>query len=304
MRAEKVWFDGRMVDWEDAKVHVMVHALHYGTGIFEGIRAYETKEGPAVFRLPEHLERLYNSAKIFRMEIPYRLEEMAEAVKATVRDNMLARCYIRPLVFRGISSMSINPSQAPVHCVVAAIPMGAYLGEGLKKGIRVKISSYARNYINSTAAKGKITGNYVNSALAVLEASEDGYDEAILLDPSGYVAEGSGKNIFWVRRGKLWTTPTPTVLEGITRATVMEIAADMGIATGEAMVTRDELYIADEVFFCGTGAEITPVREIDRRTIGAGGVGPVTQRIQAKYFGIVQGEEAVYRRWLTVVGKE
>lgn len=303
MRAEKIWFDGRMVDWDDANIHVMAHALHYGTGIFEGVRAYETKEGPAVFRLPEHLERLYNSAKIFRMDIPYAPAEMAEAVKATVRENKLARCYIRPLVFRGVSSMRINPRQAPVHCVVAAIPMGAYLGEGLTKGIRAKVSSYARNYINSTAAKGKITGNYVNSALAVMEAAEDGYDEAILLDANGYVAEGSGENIFWVRRGKLWTTPTPTVLEGITRATVLEIASDMGTPTGEATVTRDELYIADEVFFCGTGAEITPVREIDRRPVGTGGVGPATQQIQAKYFGIVKGQEPEYRRWLTMVGE-
>jgi len=303
MRAEKIWFDGQMVDWDAANVHVMAHALHYGTGIFEGIRAYETQEGPAVFRLPEHLERLYNSAKIFRMNIPYSPEDLTAAVKATVRVNKLASCYIRPLVFRGVSSMSINPLKAPVHCAIGAIPMGAYMGEGLTRGIRAKVSSYARNYINSTAAKGKITGNYVNSALAVMEAAEDGYDEAILLDASGYVSEGSGENVFWVRHGKLWTTPTPTVLEGITRATVLQIATDMGIAVGEAMVTRDELYIADEVFFCGTGAEVTPVREIDRRPVGSGGVGPVTQRIQTKYFGIVKGEAPAYRQWLTLVGE-
>ncbi|NLP18672.1 MAG: branched-chain amino acid transaminase [Firmicutes bacterium] len=300
MKAEKIWLDGEFVPWEKAQVHVLTHALHYGSAIFEGIRAYETADGgAAVFRLQEHVDRLFDSAAIFRMEIPYTREEIFNAIVDTVQVNKLKGCYIRPLVFRGGEGVGINPLRSPVRVLVAAIPFGAYLGEeGLEKGIRAKVSSYNRIHINSTSTKAKISGNYVNSVLAVMEVAEDGYDEAILLDTNGYVAEGPGENIFWARKGTVYTTPLPTVLEGITRNSIMTICGDLGYPLKEALTTRDELYIADEVWFCGTAAEITPIREIDRITIGKGKVGPIAKALQEKFFAIVAGKDAAYDHWL------
>lgn len=300
MQAEKIWLDGSFVPWDQARVHVMTHALHYGTSIFEGIRAYGTKDGgAAVFRLQEHVDRLFNSAAIFRMEIPYTREEISEAIKETVRVNNLKSCYIRPLVFRGGEKVGLNPLDVPVRVMVAAIPFGAYLGEeGLRKGIRAKISSYNRSYINSTSTKAKIGGNYVNSVFAAMEVAADGYDEAILLDTNGYVAEGPGENIFWARRGKVFTTPVPTVLEGITRSSVMTLCEDLGYPVVETHTTRDELYISDEVWFTGTAAEITPIREIDGITIGKGEAGPIARALQDKFFKVVTGEDPAYEHWL------
>lgn len=303
MKAEKIWLDGKFVAWEEAQVHVLSHALHYGSSIFEGIRAYETADGGvAVFRLQEHVDRLFASAAILRMEIPYTEEEIFAAIVETVRVNKLKGCYIRPLVFRGGEGVGINPFQAPVRVAVIAIPFGAYLGEeGLRKGIRAKVSSYNRIHINTTSTKAKIGGNYVNSVLASMEVAGDGYDEAILLDTNGYVAEGPGENIFWARRGTVYTTPLPTVLEGITRSSVLAICTDLGYPAQEAYTTRDELYISDEVWFCGTAAEITPIREIDRITIGRGEAGPIVKALQDKYFAIVAGRDAAYDHWLARV---
>ena len=302
MKAEKIWMDGKMVDWDKAKVHVCTHALHYGSGVFEGIRAYETDKGTAVFRLKEHIERLYNSAKILKMEIPYSKEEFRQAVKNTIKENNLKSCYIRPLVYRGFEQLGINPFTCPVNCVIAVWEWGAYLGEeALKKGIKTKISSYARSYINSISQKAKICGNYVNSIFAKMEAIEAGVDEAILLDTEGYIAEGSGENLFWVRNGVIYTTPTATVLEGITRDAVIKVAQDMGYQVQEKRTGRDELYISDELFFTGTAAEVTPIREIDNYQIGEGKRGPVTENIQKKFFAIAKGEEEKYLSWLDYI---
>ncbi|HHW92505.1 MAG TPA: branched-chain amino acid transaminase [Firmicutes bacterium] len=303
MKAEKIWLDGSFVPWDQAQVHVMTHALHYGTSVFEGIRAYETKDGgAAIFRLREHVDRLFNSATIFRMEIPFTKEEIFEVIKETVRVNNLKSCYIRPLAFWGGEKVGLNPKDVPVRVMVAALPFGAYLGEeGLWKGVRAKISSYTRNYINSTSTKAKIGGNYVNSVFASLEVSAEGYDEAILLDTNGFVAEGPGENIFWARESKVFTTPLPTVLEGITRSSVITLAGDLGYPVVEAYTTRDELYIADEVWFTGTAAELTPIREIDGITIGKGEAGPIVRAIQDKFYKIVAGEDPAYEHWLARV---
>ncbi len=302
MKAEKVWMDGKMVDWDKAQVHVCTHALHYGSGVFEGIRAYETEKGTAVFRLKEHIDRLYNSAKILKMEIPYSKEEFKQAVRNTIKENNLKSCYIRPLVYRGFDQLGINPLKCPVNCAIAVWEWGAYLGEeAIVNGIKTKISSYARSYINSTSQKAKICGNYVNSIFAKMEAIEAGVDEAILLDTQGYVTEGSGENLFWVRDGVIYTTPTATVLEGITRDAVIKIAQDMGYQVQEKYTCRDELYISDELFFTGTAAEVTPVREIDNYQIGEGKRGPVTGKIQEKYFAIVKGKDQKYLDWLDYI---
>jgi len=302
MKAEKVWMDGKMVDWDKAQVHVCTHALHYGSGVFEGIRAYETEKGTAIFRLKEHIDRLYNSAKILKMEIPYSKEEFKQAVRNTIKENNLKSCYIRPLVYRGFEQLGVNPLKCPVNCAIAVWEWGAYLGEeAFKKGIRTKISSYARSYINSTSQKAKICGNYVNSIFAKMEAIEEGVDEAILLDTQGYVTEGSGENLFWVRNGVIYTTPTATVLEGITRDAVIKVAQDMGYQVQEKRTGRDELYISDELFFTGTAAEVTPIREIDNYQIGEGKCGPVTENIQKKFFAIVKGEEEKYLSWLDYI---
>ncbi len=302
MKADKIWMDGKMIDWDKAQVHVCTHALHYGSGVFEGIRAYETEKGTAVFRLKEHIDRLYNSAKILKMEIPYSKEEFKQAVRNTIKENNFKSCYIRPLVYRGFEQLGINPFKCPVNCVIAVWEWGAYLGEeALKKGIKTKISSYTRSYINSISQKAKICGNYVNSIFAKMEAIEAGVDEAILLDTEGYIAEGSAENLFWVRNGVIYTTPTATVLEGITRDAVIKVAQDMGYQVQEKRTGRDELYISDELFFTGTAAEVTPIREIDNYQIGEGKRGPVTENIQKKFFAITKGEEEKYLSWLDYI---
>lgn len=294
--------DGKMVDWDKAQVHVCTHALHYGSGVFEGIRAYTTEKGTAVFRLKEHIDRLFNSAKILKMNIPYTKEQIRQAIKDTIKANKLKSGYIRPLIYRGFQELGINPFKCPVNCAIAVWEWGAYLGEeGIVNGIKTKISSYARSYINSTSQKAKICGNYINSILANMEALEAGVDEAILLDTRGYVAEGPGENIFWIRNGVIYTTPTATVLEGITRDSVIKIAQDMGYQVQEKYTCRDELYISDEVFFTGTAAEVTPIREIDNYQIGEGKRGPVTEKIQEKYFAIVKGKDQKYLDWLDFV---
>jgi branched-chain amino acid aminotransferase len=302
IQTEKIWMDGRLVNWEEAKVHVLTHALHYGSGVFEGIRAYETATGPAVFRLKEHVDRLFDSAKLLYMDIPFTREEIAEAIKDTIRANHLKSCYIRPVVYRGLGEMGLNPLKCPVNVFIAVWPWGAYLGEeGLAKGIRAKVTSWVRNHISSFPAKGKINGGYVNSILAKVDAIKSGYDEAIFLDADGYVAEGSGENIFWAKDGVIYTTPLPTVLRGITRASLIELARDMGYQVVETKAARDELYLADEVWFCGTAAEITPVREIDGYVIGNGCRGPIVEALQKRFFAVVHGEVPKYEKWLARV---
>ncbi len=298
----KIWMDGEFVDWAEAKVHVLTHTLHYGLGVFEGIRCYRTAGGPAVFRLQEHVERLFASAHISALRIPFTREEFTEAILETIRVNELEAGYIRPLVFVGYGAMGLYPGNNPVKCAVAVWPWGAYLGDdGLKNGIRVKTSSFARQHINISMTKAKVCGHYVNSIMGKVEAVNDGYDEALFLDTSGNVSEGSGENIFIARQGKLKTPPLNSVLEGITRDSVLEIASDEGIEVREDNITRDELYSADEAFFTGTAAEITPIREVDHRTIGAGKPGPLTELVQTRFFSAVRGENEKYGHWLTPV---
>jgi branched-chain amino acid aminotransferase len=302
MEAEKIWMDGNMVDWNDAKIHVLTHALHYGSGVFEGIRAYKTEDGAAVFRLKEHVDRLFNSAKILRMEIPYSKDDITSAIKDTVKTNKLDSCYIRPLAYRGFKKLGLNPFSCPVQVMIAAWEWGAYLGEeALAKGIRAIISSWQRSHINSTSAKAKICGNYINSIFANMEASEAGVEEAILLDSEGYVAEGPGENIFWIKDGIIFTPPLTSVLEGITRKTIIEIAKDMNFEVKEEFIARDVLYLADEAFFAGSAAELTPIREIDNYTIGSGERGPVSKQLQEKLFNIFKGKEQNYIEWLDFV---
>jgi len=301
-KTKKIWMDGKFVNWDDAKVHVLTHSLHYGLGVFEGIRCYKTNKGPAVFRLKDHVERLFKSAHIFTIKIPFKEEEIFEAIKETIKVNKMEACYIRPIVFIGYGNMGVYPKNNPVQVAIAVWKWGAYLGEeGLKNGIRVKISSFIRNHVNSNLSRGKVCGYYVNSQLAKMEAISCGCDEAILLDTEGYVSEGSGENIFIVRKGILKTTPLTSILEGITRDTVIKIAKDSGIEVKEERFTRDELYIADEAFFTGTAAEITPVREVDGRTIGNGKRGPVTKKLQNLFFDIVLGKNKKYLHWLDFV---
>jgi branched-chain amino acid aminotransferase len=301
-KTEKIWMDGKFVDWDKATVHVLTHSLHYGLGVFEGIRCYETKKGPAIFRLDEHIDRLFGSAHIFLMEIPYTKKEIRDAIIGTVRINKIKECYIRPLAFIGYGAMGLYPKGNPVNVSIAAWSWGAYLGDdGLTKGIKVKTSSFIRNHVNANMTRGKVCGYYVNSQLAKKEAIACGYDEALLLDTEGYVSEGSGENIFMVRNGVLKTTPLTSILEGITRNSIMRIAADKKIRVLEERFTRDELYIADEAFFTGTAAEVTPIRELDGRTIGAGKPGPITRELQAVFFDIVKGKNKKYISWLTDV---
>lgn len=294
--------DGELVPWDDAKVHVLTHTLHYGLGVFEGIRCYETVNGPAVFRLREHVERLFHSAKIFLLDIPYTVEEVEEAIKETIRVNNIKECYIRPLVYIGYGAMGLYPKENPVRLSIAVWPWGAYLGDdGIKNGIRVKTSSFIRNHVNSNMSRGKVSGYYVTSQLAKKEAVSCGYDEALLLDTEGYVSEGSGENMFIVRGGRIKTTPLTSILEGITRESILTIARDEGIEVIEERFTRDEVYIADEAFFTGTAAEVTPIRELDGRSIGDGKPGPVTKKLQGIFFSIVKGENPRYKDWLTFV---
>lgn len=298
----KIWMDGTFVDWKDATVHVLTHTLHYGLGVFEGIRCYKTVDGPAVFRLAEHVDRLFSSAHISGMKIPFAKEELSAAILETLRVNGMDAGYIRPLVYVGYGAMGVYPGRNPIRVAIAVWPWGAYLGdEGLEKGIRVKTSSFTRQHVNISMTKAKVCGNYTNSIMGKVEAISDGYDEALFLDAAGNVAEGSGENIFIVRRGGLATTPRSAILEGITRDAVLTIAADLGIAAKEEFFTRDQLYAADEAFFTGTAAEITPIREVDRRAIGAGSRGPVTKAVQEAFFSAVRGENPRYRSWLTPV---
>ncbi|MDO5686798.1 MAG: branched-chain amino acid transaminase [Neisseria sp.] len=297
-----IWMNGKLVEWRSAQTHVLTHTLHYGMGVFEGVRAYETANGPAVFRLQDHTRRLFNSAKILGMKLPATPEEVNQAHFDVVKANQLQSCYFRPMAFYGSGKLGVAPQQDDVQLIVAAWPWGAYLGEeGMKKGIRVRVSSFTRHHVNIVMCKAKANGNYLNSIMANTEATRDGYDEAILLDAQGYVAEGSGENIFMVRNGKLYTPDLTVALEGITRDTVITIAKEMGLEIIEKRITRDELYIADEVFFTGTAAEVTPIREIDGRQIGTGERGPITTEIQARYFDIVQGKNPQYAHWLSYV---
>lgn len=301
IKAEKIWFDGKLIPFDEAKVHVLTHTLHYGVGVFEGIRCYKCVDGSsAVFRLAEHVERLFNSAKCVEMEIPFSPEEVSEAIIETLKANRLEEGYIRPLAFIGSGGMGVYPGKNPVHLIIAVWPWGAYLGEeALKKGIRVKTSSFTRHHVNIMMTKAKVCGNYVNSVLAKREAVADGYDEALMLDPEGYVAEATGENIFIVKNSKIKTAPLDSILPGITRDSLITLAKDMGYEVVEQRFTRDELYSADEAFFCGTAAELTPIREVDRRKIGLGQAGPVSLLLQSEYFKIVKGDNLKYIGWLT-----
>jgi branched-chain amino acid aminotransferase len=302
-RDGKIWMDGQLVEWRDAKIHVLTHTLHYGCGAFEGVRAYKTPQGTAIFRLPEHTERLFNSAKILRMNIPFTPAQVMAAQLEVVRANALESCYLRPLVWIGDDKLGVSPRGNTIHLMVAAWPWGAYLGEeGLKRGIRVKTSSYTRHHVNITMTQAKAVSNYTNSILANLEATEDGYDEALLLDASGFVSEGAGENIFVIRKGVVYTPDLSAgALNGITRDTIFAICHDLGLKLIEKRITRDEVYIADEVFFTGTAAEVTPIRELDRIQIGSGSRGPITEKIQAAFFDIVGGRNPKYAEWLTAV---
>lgn len=296
-----IWFDGKMVPWADAQVHVLTHALHYGSAVFEGIRAYACADGTsAVFRLKEHSQRLLNSAKILRLNIPYTVDEISQAILDTLKANKLKEGYIRPLSFVGDGEMGVYPGNNKVRTIIAAWPWGAYLGpEALEMGIRVKTSSFARMHVNTLMSKAKAAGNYVNSILAKIEAKEDGYDEAVMLDTNGFVSEATGENIFIVRDGIVKTTPWTSILGGITRDSIMKVTRDLGYTVEEQQFTRDELYIADEAFFTGTAAELTPIREVDNRVIGAGHAGPVTKHLQKEFFRVVKGENPAYADWLS-----
>ncbi len=298
---DKIWYNGEFVDWDDANTHLLTHTLHYGMGVFEGIRCYTTENGdPAVFRLQEHVRRLFDSAKICNIDIPYTREELVEACLNTLRENDLSNGYIRPLVFYGPGEMGVLPADNPVEVAVITWPWGAYLGdEALEKGVAVKVSTFTRHFPNSMMTRGKIVGNYVNSILAKIEANQDGYHEGILTDTEGYISEGSGENLFLIRDSEIRTTPPSTILKGITRDTAIQIAEQFGYDVVEAKFTRDDLYIADELFFTGTAAEITPIRKVDEREIADGTPGPITKKIQQTFFEIVEGKVDEYDDWLT-----
>jgi branched-chain amino acid aminotransferase len=297
-----IWFDGEMVAWRDATVHVLTHTLHYGMGCFEGVRAYHADQGTAIFALEAHTSRLLDSCKVLGMAIPFGKEELIEAQIAAVRDNNLDSAYIRPMVFYGSEGMGLRADNLSVHCIVAAWEWGSYLGqEGLEKGIRIKTSSYTRHHPNIALTKAKANGQYINSMVALGEALKDGYDEALLLDPEGYVAEGSGENIFVIRDSVIYTPETTTALNGITRKTIFKLAADQGLDIIERRLTRDEIYIADEAFFTGTAAEVTPIAELDNRAIGNGARGPITERLQSDYFDLVHGRNEKYLDLLTFI---
>jgi len=302
-RDGKIWMDGQLVEWRDAKIHVLTHTLHYGCGAFEGVRAYNTTGGTAIFRLREHTERLFNSAKILRMKIPFTQEEVMEAQKQVVRENKLESCYLRPLTWVGSQKLGVSMKGNTIHLMVAAWPWGAYLGEdGMKNGIRVKISSYTRHHVNITMTQAKAVSNYTNSILANQEATDDGYDEAMLLDVSGFVSEGAGENVFVVKDGVVYTPDLSAgALNGITRNTIIHICKDLGLELVQKRITRDEIYICDEAFFTGTAAEVTPIRELDRIPLGRGSRGPITEKIQSAFFDIVNGRNPKYAHWLSRV---
>jgi branched-chain amino acid aminotransferase len=297
-----IWLDGEMVDWREAKTHVLTHTLHYGMGVFEGVRAYKAAQGTAIFRLAEHTERLFRSAHILGMPMPFDRDQINAAQLAAVRDNDLESGYIRPMCFYGSEGMGLRADNLKVHCMVAAWPWGAYLGEeGMTKGIRIRVSSYTRHHVNAVMCRAKANGNYMNSMMALKEALDTGYDEALLLDAHGFVMEGSGENIFIVRDGVLYTPDLTSALDGITRRTVIQLAEEEGLKIVERRITRDEVYIADEAFFTGTAAEVTPIREVDGRLVGSGSRGPITEKLQSKYFDVVHGRSAAHVDWLSVV---
>jgi branched-chain amino acid aminotransferase len=297
-----IWYDGKMVPWREATTHVLTHSLHYGLAVFEGLRAYKTTKGTAIFRLKEHTERLFNSAHIYMMKIPYDRETLIAAQEEVVRANKLESCYVRPIAFYGSEKMGVSPKGAKVHVAIAAWPWGAYLGsEGLEKGIRVKTSSYARHHVNVSMCRAKYSGTYANSILANLEATEHGYDEGLLLDVDGFVAEGAGENLFMIKNDKIVEPELNSALIGITRDSVIQLAGDLGFTVGAKRITRDDLYIADEVFFTGTAAEVTPIREVDGRTVGTGKRGPLTEKLQSMFFDVVNGRSDKYRHWLHYV---
>lgn len=297
-----IWLDGEMVPWRDAKVHVLTHTLHYGMGVFEGVRAYEAEQGTSIFRLDAHTDRLINSAKIVNMKMPFDKETLNEAQRAAVRENNLKSAYIRPMAFYGSEGMGIRADNLKVHVMVAAWEWGAYMGEeNLTRGIKIATSSYTRHHVNVTMTKAKSNGSYMNSMLALQEAVNHGCDEALLLDVDGYVAEGSGENFFMVKEGVLYTPELTCCLDGITRKTIMRLAKEQGIEVVEKRITRDEVYIADEAFFTGTAAEVTPIRELDNRPIGIGSRGPITEKLQSLYFDVVHGRSAKHMDWLTTV---
>jgi len=298
-----IWYDGKLVPWREATTHVLTHTLHYGLGVFEGVRAYKTVRGPAIFRLREHTDRMFRSAHILQMKLPYDRATLLAAQVETVRRNALESCYIRPMAFYGTEKMGVSSKGLTAHVIIAAWPWGAYLGEGaLENGIRVKTSSFSRHHVNVTMCKAKANGNYINSMLANQEAQADGYEEALLLDVDGFVAEGSGENIFIVKNGRLYTPDLSSALEGITRDAIITLAGELGIPCAEKRITRDELYCADEAFFTGTAAEVTPIRDVDNRVIGAGRRGPITARLQAAFFDCVNGRDPKHEEWLTPVG--
>jgi branched-chain amino acid aminotransferase len=297
-----IWMDGEWLPWRDAKVHVLTHTLHYGMGVFEGVRAYQTDKGAAIFRLQDHTRRLLDSGKILGMDVPYDADTLNEVQCQAVRDNNLDNAYIRPMCFYGSEGMGLRADNLRVHCMVAAWDWGSYLGaEGMEKGIRIKTSSFTRHHVNITMCKAKSNGNYINSMLALQEALHDGYDEALLLDTEGFVAEGSGENIFVVRDGVIYTPDLTSALDGITRRTIVELANELGYEIVVKRITRDEVYIADEAFFTGSAAEVTPIRELDNRPIGSGSRGPITEKLQSVYFELVHGRYDGHHEWLTLV---
>jgi branched-chain amino acid aminotransferase len=295
-----IWYDGEMVPWREAKTHVLTHTLHYGMGVFEGVRAYRAEQGTAIFRLQDHTDRLFQSAHILGMKMPYDKATISAAQKAVVAQNNLESAYIRPMAFYGAEAMGISAKTLSTHVVVAAWSWGAYMGaEALERGIRVKTSSFSRHHVNVTMCKAKANGNYMNSILAHQEAAQDGYEEALLLDVDGFVSEGSGENVFIVRRGKLITPDLTSALEGITRDSIITLAEELGLSVVEKRITRDEVYSADEAFFTGTAAEVTPIRELDNRMIGNGERGPITEKLQALYFDCVHGRHPAHKNWLS-----
>lgn len=297
-----IWYDGKMVPWRDATTHVLTHSLHYGLSVFEGVRAYNTVKGTAIFRLREHTQRLINSGKIYHMTLPYSIDQLMEAQLEVVRANKLESCYLRPIAFYGSEKMGISTKGMNVHVSVAAWPWGAYLGEeGLEKGIRVKTSSYVRAHVNATMPRAKVASTYANSILANREALDEGYDEALLLDVSGFVAEGAGENLFVIKDGKIYEPEIASALTGITRDSVIQIAREFGLEVQSRRLTRDDIYICDEAFFTGTAAEVTPIRELDRRVIGEGKRGPITEKIQSRFFDIVNGRADQYDHWLAYI---
>jgi branched-chain amino acid aminotransferase len=302
LKTDKIWMDGELTDWENENVHIFTHTLHYGLGIFEGIRCYETDKGPAIFRLEEHVQRLFKSAHIFMLQIPFSEEEIAKAIIETIKVNKLKECYIRPLVYIGNGGMGLYVKDNPIKVAIAVWPWGSYLGDdGISNGIRVKTSSFVRSHVNSNMARAKVCGYYVTSQLAKKEAISCGFQEALFLDTEGYVSEGSGENVFIARKDSIKTTPLTSILEGITRESVMRIARDEGIAVTESRFTRDEVYICDEAFFTGTAAEITPIIELDSRSIGTGKPGKITKHIQDIFFDTVKGKKSKYSDWLTYI---